>query len=109
MFKDKYGTKRYHIPCDCHTPEHTTYIDVWGNDNDFGIDDDYPECYISTHLTIPFVWYKRLWYGIKYMFGIDSAESASTMICEQQAEEIIKAMDDYLLCVQDYKDNKRNG
>lgn len=47
------------IICACHSPEHQWVINTINGDDDV---------YVSYHL-VKERWYKRIWYGIKYIFG----------------------------------------
>jgi len=51
-----------HIVCDCYSPEHTLRY-MW--------DPDHRRLYTEVYLR-PKVWYKRLWVGLKYIFGYTS-------------------------------------
>jgi len=53
--------KIYHQVCLCHDPEHDVRFTHY--------DDD--EIYVSVHLPND-IWYKRIWVGIKYIFGYKS-------------------------------------
>lgn len=52
------------ILCDCKLDEHNIIIH-------YDIDDDH-EIYVSYHLTPIHNIFKRIWYGIKYVFGYRS-------------------------------------
>lgn len=54
-----------YIECECGTVEHTLR---------FTHDDspDWPEIYVDVHLGQHYGFFKRLWYGIKYIFGFKS-------------------------------------
>lgn len=47
------------IICDCDSVEHQMVL---------RFDDDMHIVYVEIHL-MPLAWYKRLWHGIKYIFG----------------------------------------
>ena len=53
------------VVCDCGSYEHQIIIKAtdWGDG-----DEDNGFVYLEVHLT-PMRWWKRLWYGIKYIFG----------------------------------------
>lgn len=50
------------IICDCSSAEHQMVL-RYDDDKDLG-----RMVYVEIHL-VPLVWYKRLWMGIKYIFG----------------------------------------
>ena len=50
------------IICDCGSAEHQVVL-RYDDDKDLG-----RMVYVEIHL-VPLVWYKRLWHGIKYIFG----------------------------------------
>ena len=50
------------IICDCSSAEHQMAL-RFDDDKDLG-----RMVYVEIHL-VPLVWYKRLWHGIKYIFG----------------------------------------
>ena len=50
------------IICECGSAEHQLVL-RFDDDKDLG-----RIVYVETHL-VPLVWYKRLWLGIKYIFG----------------------------------------
>ena len=47
------------IECHCHSPEHNAILEL---------DQEYELVYLDV-LLITLPWYKRLWVGIKYIFG----------------------------------------
>ena len=49
-----------YFDCECKTPEHTLR---------FTLDNEYGDLYLDVFLR-PDVWHKRLWYAIKYVFGL---------------------------------------
>ena len=50
------------IICDCSSAEHQLVLH-YDDDKDLG-----RQVFVEMHL-VPLVWYKRLWLGIKYIFG----------------------------------------
>jgi hypothetical protein len=50
------------IICDCESTEHQMVL-RYDDDKDLG-----RMVYVEIHL-VPLVWYKRMWMGIKYIFG----------------------------------------
>lgn len=53
--------KPEYLECRCSTPEHT--LRFWFDD-----DKDFPCVYVSVFLE-EYPWYRRLWLGLKYIFG----------------------------------------
>jgi len=57
--------KREYIECECGTPEHTLRF-TWEDGP------DWPEIYVEVHLDHHYGIFKRIWYGIRYIFGFKS-------------------------------------
>lgn len=53
--------KHLTIDCACNTPEHSIRFM-------YDPEDDWPQIYVHYFLETP-KWYKRIWIGIKYIFG----------------------------------------
>ena len=72
-----------YIECSCHLPEHTLR---------FTLDDDpdWEAIFIETYLSHYFGFFKRLWYGVKYIFGYKNKYSAfdTTVLCREQIKEL---------------------
>jgi hypothetical protein len=61
------------ILCDCYSPEHQIIVHYDNDENELG--EKYPMIYLYVHLNkLPF--WKRLKYGIKYIFGRKSRYGA---------------------------------
>ena len=68
---DDYPTdKRFFLTCQCHSNEHIASFDYLAPT----LDEHYEpvEVFLSVHLYDHKKWYKRLWAGIKYIFGYRS-------------------------------------
>ena len=82
------------IICACHSDEHQI---IFHPDPD---EDKYEKLiYMHTHLTSWKPWYKRAWYGIKYIFGHTSKYGAWDEIIltkdhAKQLRELAKFLDD---------------
>ena len=48
--------------CKCHSPEHQILFRWWG-------DDENGEVYMEVLLNPEYIWWKRIWVAIKYIFG----------------------------------------
>jgi hypothetical protein len=57
--------------CECHYPAHQMIISYDDNDND-----GWDEVNVEIHLTTYMGFWKRLWHGIKYIFGYKSPYGA---------------------------------
>jgi hypothetical protein len=62
----KFGTE--HFECQCHSDEHTLRFTL---DTEPALDEA-PEIYTSVFLGLWEPWWKRIWIGIKYVFGYTS-------------------------------------
>jgi hypothetical protein len=57
--------KREYVECECGTIEHMLRF-TWNDDP------DWPEIYVDVYLNQRYGLFKRLWYGLKYIFGFKS-------------------------------------
>ena len=75
--------------CECNSPEHSVLVF-------FDDDDNYPLVYFEVHLK-KISWYKRVLYGIKYIFGYQSKYGAfDTFIFKHTDTEKIEKIVRYL-------------
>ena len=82
--------KEKYIKCSCGTVEHTLQF-VWEENP------EWPEIYISTFLA-RFGFFKRLWYGIKYIFGFRSKYGyfEETILDYKKVKELKEFCDQWL-------------
>ena len=85
MIKHKY------IDCSCSSPEHTLRF-TWVNHK------NYPEISVEVYLTHYRSFLKRLWYGIKYIFGCKPKEGSfsDTLLFKEQVIELRNLCDKFL-------------
>ena len=57
-----------YIECSCQDSQHVTRFSWWRWENDLN-DTYWDELCIETQLNLVYPWYKRVWLGIKYIFG----------------------------------------
>jgi hypothetical protein len=77
--------KTEYIKCSCTTPEHTLHFSFHETDKD--------SVYLHYFLENG-VWYKRLWFAVKYLFGYKCryGHFGETVIEKEQAEKIISIL-----------------
>lgn len=56
--------ENFYVQCVCHSPEHTLQFKYYPDN-----DDPFLGVYV---LLLPAPWYRRLWQGLKYIFGYTS-------------------------------------
>lgn len=60
----KDGIERQYIECACTSPGHLLNF-MWFHEDD----DPWAGIFVSTHLDHNFGFFKRIWHGLKYIFG----------------------------------------
>jgi len=85
--------KKNYIECQCGTPEHTLRF-VWEEGT------DWPEMYVEVCLVQYYGFFKRLWYGLKYIFGYKSkygyGHFDETLLGYHQVKELKDLCDKWL-------------
>lgn len=89
MKKPKAELNMLYITCACHAMEHTARFAFWNDDKDL---------YFDVMLNPNRAFFKRLWIGIKYIFGIGSGhgDSAEFIFAPIEARKLRKLLDKYL-------------
>ena len=91
IFKDQFDDENLFIPCICGHPEHQLQFSIltWN--------DAPPEMVIQPFLSsLPF--HKRVWHGIKYIFGYKSkyGHFGEIQISKESAQEIKEYMERFV-------------
>jgi len=83
--------KKFNLTCACHDPEHTIRF-VYDED------DIKDPMYIDYCLCDNPRWYKRVWRGIKYIFGFRSkyGHFGEVLIHSDEAKALIKFLEAYV-------------
>lgn len=83
--------KKFNLTCACYHPEHTIRL-MYDTD-----DIEYP-MYVEYCLCDNHRWYKRLWKGIKYIFGFRSkyGHFGELLIHSDEAKVLIKFLEEYV-------------
>jgi hypothetical protein len=85
--------------CDCHSTEHQ--IVVYYSEDSLSDGTTIPSCYLHVHLNSQSFW-KRLVYGVKYIFGYKSRFGAwDEMILNPDDADKIQEIANYLKHVED--------
>lgn len=88
-------SKSFIVRCHCSdVREHSIHINQWntGDDSD---DSEIGLCSINLTMEIRQRWYKRIWTGIKYMFGYtDHMHYMETMVDVEVLKEVVSKLDD---------------
>jgi hypothetical protein len=84
--------KKVYLQCSCYSPEHLLTFSVW----------DEGDIYAHVFLA-PEVWYKRIWKGLKYIFGYKC--------CYGHFDEFIlnpKDIDRFIIMLNSVKKNEKS-
>ena len=76
------GERGIILHCICHSEEHNLHMMYWADDP------EERELYISPHLC-PFVWWKRVWLAIRYIFGYRSRYGDYASITLSQHDVVV--------------------
>lgn len=88
-------SKSFILRCHCSDlREHSVHINQW-NTGDLSDDSEVGLCSINLTMEIRNPWYKRVWIGLKYMFGYtDHMHYMDTMIDVEVLKEVVSKLED---------------
>ena len=83
--------RRKYVECQCGTVEHTLRF-TWDDDP------DWPEVYVDVHLGYHYGIFKRIWYGLKYIFGFKSryGQFDEAILGHKEVTQIKELCDEWL-------------
>lgn len=88
-------SKAFIVRCHCgDAREHSIHIHQW-NTGDASDDSEIGMCSINLSMDIRIPWYKRVWVGLKYMFGYtDHMHYMDTMVDVDVLKDVVSSLDD---------------
>jgi hypothetical protein len=93
-----------HLDCECHSPDHIVRYSFW----DWG-PDEMPDLFVEVQAGHYLPWYKRIWLGIKYMFGVPSLSWHDAFIKAKDVDVLQKMLNDYKVAYDKWQKGSNNG
>ncbi|AQW88892.1 putative structural protein [Erwinia phage pEa_SNUABM_50] len=87
--------KEFILRCECHElREHSIHVAQYNTGDEYD-DANIGQCLMNMSMEIRLPWYKRVWVGIKYMFGsTDHVHFMDTMVDVEVLKDLVQKLDD---------------
>lgn len=92
----------HYFECTCGAPDHTLRFIL-------DTDDELPTIYTEVMMSHYLPWYKRVWVGIKYMFGMDKVDHfGGWELHHDDADRLIAMLEEFKKGSEKYLDEKNS-
>ncbi len=100
-----------YLECGCHELPHVLQVSIIDY-GDEGEKNAHPEMLIDLEFTtMPerHIWYRRIWYGLRYALGLESPYTASTLLRHEQVGELWALLQMYYRTVAKHRQEAQNA